>query len=142
VRRPPKSFQSWEAAIRNGAARYQKASQQALSARETELAAFASVTRGLEEADSTHKRIRALGRNHDLWSTLVKDLALEENRLPPELKNQLISLGVWSMQYSTRAILQDMPVKPLIEVNRNIADGLSMQRSANPQVKYVEPIGA
>jgi len=106
------------------------------------LAAFASVTRGLEQADTTEKRIRALGRNHDLWSTLVKDLALEENRLPPELKNQLIGIGAWSMRYSTCAILRDMPIAPLIEVNRNIADGLSMQRSANPQVTSVEPIGA
>jgi flagellar protein FlaF len=98
------------------------------------LAAFASVTRGLEEANSTEKRIRALGRNHDLWSMLVKDLALEENRLPPELKNQLLGLGAWSMHYSTRAILQDVPIKPLIDVNRNIADGLSMQRSGIPEV--------
>ncbi len=123
--------------MRSGAAHYKKASQQTLSARETELAAFGNVTRCLEEADSTEKRIRALGRNHDLWSTLLKDLALEENRLPRELKTQLIGLGAWSMRYSTCAILQNIPIKPLIEVNRNIAEGLSMQRSADPQVAGV-----
>jgi flagellar biosynthesis regulator FlaF len=65
--------------MRNGVARYRQASEQTLSARETELAAFGVITRGLLEADTTEKRIRALGRNHTLWSTLMKDLALEGN---------------------------------------------------------------
>ncbi len=98
------------------------------------MAAFASVIRDLEESDTATKRIRSLGRNHNLWSTLVKDLALESNRLPADVKLQLLGLGTWSMQYSTRAILQDLPIQPLIDVNRNIADGLAMQQAGRPQV--------
>ena len=96
------------------------------------MAAFASITRGLEEAVSPTERIRALGRNHDLWSTLLKDLALESNPLPAGLKGQLIGLAAWSMQYSTLAILHNHPIQPLINVNRNVADGLALQKSAPP----------
>jgi flagellar protein FlaF len=130
---------SKEAAIRNGAARYRQASKQAVSGRETELAAFGAITRGLEEADTPAARIRALGRNHDLWSMLMKDLALQENALPAELKTQLIDLAAWAMRYSTLAILQDIPIQPLIVVNRNIAEGLAQQKSASPAVSYAAP---
>ena len=119
-----------EASIQHGAARYKQASQITLSARETELAAFASIIRGLEEADNGTKRIRALGRNHDLWSTLVKDIALDGNLLSQEIKNNLITLGAWSMRYSTHAILQDLPIQPLIDVNRNVAEGIAQQMLA------------
>jgi flagellar protein FlaF len=123
---------SREAAIRNGAARYRQASQQAVSARETELAAFGAITRALEEVDTPASRIRALGRNHDLWSMLMKDLAMEGNALPADLKTQLISLAAWAMRYSTLAILQDIPIQPLIVVNRNVAAGLAEQKTASP----------
>ncbi len=59
---------------------------------------------------------------------------MASNALPAELKNQLIGLGAWSMRYSTLALLQDLSLEPLIEVNRNIAEGLAMQNTARPQV--------
>ena len=96
----------------------------------TEQWAFESVTWGIENADTSPKRIRALGHNHDLWSTLVKDLVQDGNRLPPAVKNELIGLGMWSMRYSTLAILHDLPLQPLIAVNLNIADGLAQQHAA------------
>jgi flagellar protein FlaF len=73
----------------------------------------------------------ALGRNHALWSTLVKDLALGSNQLPAPLKTQLLRLGLWSMRYSTIAILRNLALEPLIEVNRNILEGLQAQGSAS-----------
>jgi flagellar protein FlaF len=116
--------------MHHGARRYQRASEATLSARETEQAAFATIIRALEEADTDPKRIRTLGRNHDLWSALVKDLAMDSNQLPAPLKSGLIELGLWSMRYSTLAILKKLPLEPLITVNRNIADGLALQQSA------------
>jgi flagellar protein FlaF len=120
-----------EATIHHGAARYRQASRQAIPARETEIAAFNAINRMLQSAEDEAARIRALGRNHDLWSMLVKDLALEGNRLAEPLKAQLIALGLWSMRYSTLAILNKLSVEPLIAVNRNIAEGLALQ-SAQP----------
>jgi flagellar protein FlaF len=61
---------------------------------------------------------------------LIKDLALQGNKLPDGLKSNLIALGLWSMRYSTAAILQKLPVQPLIDVNRNIAGGIADQRAA------------
>jgi flagellar protein FlaF len=98
-----------------------------MPARETEIAAFSAVNRMLQSAADETARIRALGRNHDLWSILVKDLALEGNRLPEPLKTQLISLGLWAMRYSVLATLNKLSVEPLVEVNRNIAEGLALQ---------------
>ena len=86
------------------------------------------MNRGLQEAPPGLARIRALGHNHDLWSALVKDMAGANNRLPDGLKTELIQLGAWSMRYSTLAILNGLPVEPLIEVNRNIADGITQQK--------------
>ncbi len=61
---------------------------------------------------------------------LIKDLALQGNKLPEALKANLIALGLWSMRYSTAAILQKLPVQPLINVNRNIAGGIADQRAS------------
>jgi flagellar protein FlaF len=88
------------------------------------------VTRDLADCAEGPSRLRALGRNHKLWSILVKDLALAENRLPDGVKAGLIELGLWSMRYCTQAMLRDLPLQPLIEVNRNIADGLLAQQGA------------
>ena len=116
-----------EAAIRYAATQYQKTSEAGVSGRDTECAAFSMVNRDLTTGREGAARLRALGRNHQLWSALVKDLALAENRLPDGLKNELIGLGLWSMRYSTLAMLKDLPVDPLVEINCNIADGLRSQ---------------
>jgi flagellar protein FlaF len=87
------------------------------------------VNRELIACGSGPARIKALGRNHMLWSLLVKDLALSDNQMPDPLKSELIALGLWSMRYSTLAILKDLPVEPLIEVNTNMADGLAQQQA-------------
>ena len=99
--------------------------------------------RGLENIADEAARIRAIGRNHDLWSALIRDLALSSNALPETLKRELIALGQWSMQYSTLAILQKLPVQPMINVNRNIAEGLTAQRarSAQDAARAIPPNG-
>lgn len=109
---------------------YRKTSQASVSGRETECAAFNMINRELSMCDDGRSRVSALGRNHAMWSTLVRDLGLAENAMPGHLKTQLISLGLWSMRYSTKALLEPLPVQPLIDVNRNIAEGLSAQGGA------------
>ena len=87
-----------------------------------------------------HARARAVGRNHQLWSILVKDLALADNGLPEPIKAHLIGLGLWSMRYSTLALLRDLPIEPLIAVNANVLDGLSAQDST--QTAEQRPVAA
>jgi flagellar protein FlaF len=93
------------------------------------------INRDLAECTPGPTRVRALGRNHTLWSTLIQDLSLAENRLPDGIKAQLISLGLWAMRYSTMALLKDLTIEPLIEVNRNVMEGLMAQ--GNPSAGQI-----
>jgi flagellar protein FlaF len=129
----------------NAAARYQKASEadDANSPpREFEISALGIVNRMLGEADE-RRLSKALAKNHELWSLLVKDLARTGNALPTELKSRLMSLGAWSMDYSIKASCSGLPVAPLVEVNRNVADGLRAQiaaRAAPPAPRSAAPL--
>ena len=116
-----------EAIIRRAAAQYLEPSKASVDARGTEIAAFSRVNRELATAADPAQRIRAIGRNHDLWSLLIKDLAQSGNRLPDDLRTSLIELAAWSMRYSILANLTGVPVQPLIDVNANILEGLKAQ---------------
>ena len=98
--------------------------------RETEILAFGLCNDRLAKADTPRARIEALHKTHELWSLLVKDLQFPGNGLPAELKEKLTVLGFWAMTYSTQAIPSDLPLEPLIEINRNIIDGLRQQQVA------------
>ncbi len=133
--------------MRNGAQRYRDIADTTRSARQTEIAAFALVIRDLENANQPNAhatlRIAALGRAHDLWSLLVRDLARDGNGLPQTLKTQLVDLGLWAMRYSTLAILKDLSLAPLIEVCQNVLDGLRAQPVpilTNPTAKSCAPL--
>lgn len=100
--------------------------------RETEIMAFGLCNERLSKADTPRARIEALHKTHELWSLLVKDLQLPGNALPDDLKRQIVGLGFWAMSYSTQAMPGELPVQPLIEVNRNIIDGLRAQQVGPP----------
>jgi flagellar protein FlaF len=108
-------------------AKYQRASEASAPPRDTEIMAFGFVNRLLGDDQDARKRMKALGKNHELWSLLLKDLSRSGNAVPEGLKQQLVSLGAWSMHYSVKAMCTGLPVGPLIEVNRNIVDGLRAQ---------------
>jgi flagellar protein FlaF len=97
------------------------------SPQETEILAFGLCNARLSKAKDKRERIEALNKTHQLWSLLVRDLASVGNNLPDHIKSQLIDLGFWAMQYSVSAAAHDMSVQPLIDVNRNVADGLRAQ---------------
>ncbi len=102
----------------------------AATPRETEILAFGLCNDRLTKAKTPRERIDALGKTQQLWSMLVNDVGAKENRLPETLKQNLIRLGFWAMNYATRAILNGLSVAPLIEVNRNMIDGLRAQARA------------
>ena len=98
---------------------------------ETEVLAFGLCNDRLRRATAPRERIEALGKTQQLWSLLVNDVGSEGNRLPDPLKQNLLRLGFWAMSYATRAMVQDLPVDPLIEVHRDMIEGLRAQ--AQPQ---------
>ncbi len=105
------------------------------SPRETEILAFGLCNARLAKAADPRARIEALSKTHQLWSLLVRDLAMAGNNLPEKLRHELIDIGFWAMRYSTGAMTTEWSVTPLIEVNRNIMEGLRSQQSAREPAK-------
>ena len=109
----------------HGASTYSRNSDLAgATPRETEAVAFGLCNARLSQASTSAERIAALHKTHMLWGILVRDLSHAGNRLPPQLRQQLLGIGVWAMSYSVAAMASDASLQPLIEVNRNLADGL------------------
>jgi flagellar protein FlaF len=97
------------------------------SAQEGEIMAFSVANTYLTECSDSVSRIKALHKNQQLWSLLVKDVMLGNNRLPQPLKDDLIRLALWAMAYSIRAMGADLPLAPLLEVNANMIEALRRQ---------------
>jgi flagellar protein FlaF len=114
---------------------YQKAQRHAESPREMEYRLFGQVTHALIEADKENrsdfkKLMDALDWNRRLWSTLAVDCSGSANQLPPALRAQIISLSLWVSRFSSEAARSRASLKPLIDVNRNIMQGLSQRPAA------------
>jgi flagellar protein FlaF len=105
------------------------------SPRETEILAFGLCNARLAKVADPKTRIDALNKTHQLWSLLVRDLCSDGNSLPPPLRQDLIGLGFWAMRYCNIAILRDLPLEPLINVNQNILEGLRAQSVPSPGAK-------
>lgn len=123
-----------------GARQYQRTSDMAASPRSIELAVFRETNKRLAEAGDDITRVKALSRNHQMWSTLVKDVGLSSNPLPPILKQDLTSIGLFAMRYSTLAISSPLPIKPLLEINERMIDGLDMQVVAAPAAPAIRAL--
>ena len=111
---------------------YQRAAEQAEGPKQTEFRLFGVVTRALMDAaqkDATEVggRMRALHWNRRLWAALAADCALPENRLPIELRANIISLSIWVDKYTSKVMREHDSIQPLIDINRIIMQGLSGQ---------------
>jgi len=103
--------------------------------RETEAVAFGLCNARLSQAGTQPERVAALHKTHLLWAILVRDLSNPGNRLPEHLRQQLLGIGVWAMSYCVAAMTNDANLQPLIEVNRNLAEGLrSPKLPARPPI--------
>ena len=107
--------------------RYAAQAASAALPQEAEIVAFTRVNAELSGAADRIAELKALHRNHQLWSLLVRDVAMDGNRLPPALKDQLATLGLWSMQYSLAAMSRELPVSALTTVNANMIEALRAQ---------------
>ena len=115
-----------------GARHYQRTSDSSVHPRLIEIAVFRETNKRLSEAGDEMARIAALNRNHKMWSILVKDVGLSSNPLPPVLKEDLLSIGFFSMQYSTLSITTSLPISPLLRINEQMIDGLGLQTAPAP----------
>lgn len=72
----------------------------------------------LSQVEAIHFTIR-------LWSSLMEDLASEDNALTKELRASLISIGIWILR-ETEAIRQGTSrnIKGIRDITKMIRDGL------------------
>jgi flagellar protein FlaF len=94
---------------------------------ETEILALGLCNDKLSKVQDPRSRVDALARNHALWAMFLRDLGSDHNQLPKAIKDSLVQLSLWSMAYSNLALTKALSLQPLIEVNRNIQEGLRQQ---------------
>lgn len=98
----------------------------------------AELEQQFEEFDKTDLRLERLellanGLRHTIWKNQMvwmafkSDLLEKENGLPDTLRGALASLAVWVENHSQGVLSGGKNIRPLIDVNRSIIDGLAGQ---------------
>lgn len=109
---------------------YKKTIKETESPRNIEKRVFSRITGQLENLEDNPEKVLnqeykdALWENQKLWMALRSDLVLPENSLPPQLKAQLISLGIWVDNHTQKVLKGQGKIQDLISVNKNIIAGL------------------
>jgi len=97
--------------------------------RQVECHAMAMVTgrmHAAHESEDMQGLISACFDNQKLWNIFIVDLANPQNALPDDLKANLISLGLWVRKHTSQVMQGKASPESLIQVNRNIMDGLAI----------------
>jgi len=96
--------------------------------RVTEYRLFGQVTGALLNARQANAAgaplVEVVDWNRRLWRTLAADCMDDRNSLTEEVRAKIISLSLWVARYSRSVTRAKAPLDPLIEVNRNIMQGL------------------
>jgi flagellar protein FlaF len=98
-------------------------------AREQERSALERTIAMLQDAEqkgaSSREAVEALFYVRKLWGIFIEDLAKGDNGLPPKLRADLVSIGLWVMR-ETEEIRQGRSKNfaALIEVSQTISEGL------------------
>lgn len=112
---------------------YQRAQSAAENPRDVEYRLFGQVTRALIDVETIDRRdfrrlVDAIDWNRRMWSTLAADCTSAGNQLPEAVRAQIISLSLWVSRYSSQVVRDGAQVGPLIEVNKNIMEGLAPRK--------------
>jgi flagellar protein FlaF len=98
-------------------------------AREQERTALERTIAMLRDAEQkgpgSREAVEALFYVRKLWGIFIEDLAQSDNGLPPKLRADLVSIGLWVMR-ETEEIRQGRSKNfaALIEVSQTISEGL------------------
>ena len=116
----------------NAAQAYARTSQTTTSPRDIEAQALLKAANKLQaivtnENATSEQTSEALMFNRKLWSIFLGDVLRDENQQPLQVRQNIANLGIFVL--SQTMALQISPqvehIKPLIEINRNLAAGLS-----------------
>jgi flagellar protein FlaF len=96
--------------------------------RNAEYRLFGQVTGALIDAQKSAKDaaplVEAIDWNKKLWRTLAADCMDDRNQLPQDVRAKIVSLSLWIAKYSRQVTRNGASLEPLIEVNRNMMQGL------------------
>ena len=77
-----------------------------------------------DNATDIPRLIDALLWNKQVWDHFMIDLNDEGNKLPTDLKKNLIGLGIWVNRETQRVMDGDTDCGALVEINQIIMEGL------------------
>jgi flagellar biosynthesis activator protein FlaF len=126
----------------------QKAS---MSPREIEAMAFTKAALMLEDAkknlDDYDNYAAALKFNQLLWTIIQADVVDKENKLPAQLKANILSLSIFVDKQTIKALADTKArhLDTLININKNLAEGLMVkqaQPTVAPAARPAAPAGA
>lgn len=102
--------------------------------RGTEHAVFERVTAQLSRAAnpkaSMAERATALHDNRRLWTLMAANVADADNALPQSLRAQIFYLAEFTLQHSRKALSDNLPFAPLIDINTAVMRGLRGEAQA------------
>ncbi len=83
------------------------------------------LTKAMECGPKSKETVEAVHFVNRIWTAFIEDLGSEENELPPELRANLISIGLWLLREG-EAIRQERSqnFEGMIEVSQIIRDGM------------------
>ena len=116
-----------------GAQAYARTVQASAPAREIEAQALLKAAKQLQEVQNNWAEVdqaridAALRFNRQLWAIFLSAASNDENPQPLEVRQQIANIGVFVMNQTVDMQIAPEPKKlsSLIEINRNIAAGLS-----------------
>jgi len=115
-----------------GAQAYARTVQASAPPREIEAQALLKAARQLQDVQNTwagmDQRVQqALQFNRQLWAIFMSAAQNSENQQPVEVRQQIANIGIFVMNQTIDIQITPEPAKlnSLIEINRNIAAGLS-----------------
>ena len=124
---------------------YQSSQKLGASPRETEAEALLQAARMMDAAvgggDPDAYRT-ALRLNWRLWTIIQADVSSDENPLPENIRQNLLSLSVFIDRHTVGALSEPSgrKLRVLIEINRNIASGLMANPEEGVGVDSAEPL--
>ncbi len=117
----------------NAAKAYARTAQTTASPREIEAQALLKAANQLQDvlnvvdATTSERMQAALLFNRKLWSIFLSDAMRDENPQPLEVRQNIANIGVFVMTQTAALQISPEPayLQSLIDINRNIAAGLS-----------------
>ncbi|MEQ8332920.1 flagellar biosynthesis regulator FlaF [Nisaea sp.] len=117
--------------MRRGYAAYSNVQSKTESNQQIEYRLLGQVTSALrkaqEDSATLQDRLNAILWNAKVWDAFLCDLSEPGNHLPEQLKNSLIQLARWVAQETELAIEGKAELTAMINVNRQIMEGLQDQ---------------